>query len=144
MESIGYFLLSQFIWSVTFGFYHVLFSLIAMFLLFVLWERLPFISSVLLSISAHAVAMLTLFLVVKIGIIDIWDYQYAPFSYETIGYSPWIASLSLAFTYAFIQSIFFLLLSMRFTWLHKARPLLVALISNLMAAVLVYKLLPSY
>lgn len=144
MDSIGYFLLSQFIWAVTFGFYHVLFSLIAMFLLFVLWERLPFIPSVILSIGAHVVAVLTLFVIAKIGVIDLWDYQYAPFSYESIGYNPWIASLSLALTYAFIQSIFFLLLSIRFSWLHKARPLLVALVSNLMAAVLVYKLLPAY
>ena len=144
MDSIGYFLLSQFIWAVTFGFYHILFSLVTMFLLFLFWERLSFIASVVLSLSSHVISVLMLYLIAKVGVIDIWNYQYTSVSLETSGYNPWVACLSLALSYAITQSIYFLLLSIRFPWLHKARPVLVALVSNLVAAVLVYKLLPSY
>ena len=144
MEVIAYFLLSQFLWAMTFGFYHILFSLVIMFLLFKCWERLSFVQSISLSVLTHMIALFTVICVVKIGLIDLWKYEYVPINPEVPHYNPWYASLSLGLTYAVIQSIFLCFLWTRYPWLHAWRTLMIVFLSNFLSAVLVYKLLPSY
>lgn len=143
MQTVIYFLISQFIWAMTFGFYHVFFSMVAMFLLLKLWERLPWLTSFLLTFFAHVISVGLLILVAKIGLIDLAHYVYDVNSPVIPAYTPWIASMSLGVTYAIIQAMFFLILSLRYPSLHKARMVLIVLISNAMASVLVYKLLPT-
>lgn len=144
MQAIIPFLVSQFLWALTYGFYQVLFSVVAMFFLFKWWERLSLMKSFMLSVTAHIIAVILLIVVVKIGIIDIYNYEYSPISPEEQPYNPWIACLSLAATYACIESAYFILFSMRYKWLHLSRSLIIVIMSNLIAAVLVYKFLPTY
>jgi len=144
MDCVGSFLLSQFLWAMTFGFYHVLFSFVAMFLLLKLWERLPFISSFLLTLFAHIVSVSFLMVVVKLGVIDVLQYQYVPDHPCVPHYNPWYACLALGLTYAVLQSCFLLVLSMHYTWLDRWRTLFIVVMSNLMSSIVVYKLLPAY
>ena len=120
------------------------FSLMCMFLLLKCWERLPFIASVLLSLSATSFSWILLIGVARGVVIGLLDYQPTMDSSIPPFYSTLVACIQLALTYAVIQSLFFIGLSYYYPWLHTARMILIAFLTNAMAAILVYKLLPYY
>lgn len=143
MEPIAHFLISQFIWAMTFGLYHVFFSFIAMFLFFKYWERLTYLQSLIVTVLTHLASVGTFYAIVKYGIIDLGNYPYDPINPAIPAYSPWNASLTLGLTYAVLQTLFLMGMSIKYPWLHKARIVLIIIMSNLISSILVYKFLPA-
>jgi hypothetical protein len=143
MEHFAHFLISQFIWAMTFGFYHVFFSFIAMFLFFKYWERLSYLQSFIVSVVTHVVSVGLFNVIIKYAIIDLGKYHYDPINPVIPAFSPWNASLTLGITYAVLQTLFLMGMSIKYPWLHKARIVLIIIMSNLISSILVYKFLPA-
>lgn len=144
MDAIQYFLLSQQIWAWTFGQYHISMNIFWMFLLFKFWERMRFIPSVLFTFFSNVVAFFVLMGLVHGGVVALLKYEYMPVNPYKAAFNPWVACLSLGLTYALIQMLFFWLASFKYKGLHLFRVCLIALMSNMMSAIIVYKLLPNY
>lgn len=138
---LHYFLVSQFIWMITFGIYHIPLTMLWMFLLFKFWDHVRLVPAILMSFFANITVVMTLVVLVRGIVFGLFDYVYIP---AGAAYKPWVASLSFALTCMVIQSLFFVAVSKKYKGLHLYRICVIVVMSNLMSAVLVYKLLPRY
>jgi len=133
------FFISQWIWSLTWGIYQLPLSCLFMFFLLKWIEHLKFIRSLLTSILVHAI---TLFVVWLIMMTITFCIEYVP-NMEKLGpcISVLYSCLYLASIYVLIQAIFFMLFArvLRITWCHAV---LFSIVSNICAAVVLYKVLP--
>ena len=139
IHQITDFFISQWIWSLTWGIYQLPLSCLFMFLLLKWVEHLGIIRSFLTSILAHAV---TLFIVWLIMMIITFCLEYVPNMERLAPCSAILYScLYLASIYVLIQALFFVFFAraVRVAWYHG---ILFSLVSNIGAAVVLYKVLP--
>lgn len=140
-ESFGNLLLSQWLWNVTWGWYHIPINILFMCFFLKLFVRVSIIPAVFISIFAnlYAVALYSAF---TVGVL-----MYAcnlnldpniPFPVA----DPFHASFYLGAIYIVLQFTFFLLLNV-FYKLSMFKALLVIIASNMLTAWAVYWLLPA-
>lgn len=133
------FFISQWIWSLTWGIYQLPLSCLFMFLLLKWVEHLKFIRSFLVAVFIHAS---TLFIIWVTMMIITFCLEYVPNMEQ---FSPCISvlnsCLSLAFIYVLIQTFFFIIFAraLKVVWYHG---IVFSLVSNLSAAIVLYKVLP--
>lgn len=139
---LGDFFLSEWIWSITWGLSHIPINMIVMFILTKLTLRIRNISLFFLLALAHifAIVMFTAFVVgIMIFIIGL-NYLPSESAYSE-SYNPFIACIALGLIYAFLQSIFFVMVNKRFT-INMRSMVAIAVMSNLASAQIVYLLFP--
>lgn len=140
LTSIINFLLTEWIWSITGGWYHIPLSCILMFVLLKLWDHLGWIRAFLLSIFLVFGSFLIYFGLIWGIFVSVLNVEYVlpADTYQGV-YDHLNTSLILAAIYSLIQMImlFFLHKWVRFNFW---RTLLCVVSANLLAALLVYKM----
>lgn len=131
-SDLNQWLLAEWIWSMTWGLYHVPLATVCMMLLFRWYVKLSLKRSVVLSIAASFCAMVVYTLYVPVLLIFVFG--------TTTDWvaEPLPAALYLGIIYGFLQSCFFWVFS---CWspLNLRPILLVIAISNFIAAFVIYK-----
>ncbi len=132
-SDLNQWLLSEWIWSMTWGIYHVPLATLCMILLFHFYMKMRLYKAFWVSLMASlfAIAVYSLyvpgFLIYVLGLATDWVAD------------PFPAALYLGIIYGFLQSCFFWLQSI---WLpvDMQRVLMVISLSNLIAALIIFKL----
>ena len=140
MIAVTNFLITQIIWSVTVGSYHIPFSFLLLFLLLKLWDHLSWIKAFWLSFIL-VIGAFVIFCALVGGIL-VWGFKVAyvlPDDTYQGTYSHLHTSLFLGLIYTAIQVILVMILR-RWTPLNIWRIFLSLLCANIMSALLVYKM----
>lgn len=133
-QAIAQFLLSEWIWSVTFALGMVPIAIVLMFILFWAVERYSMLKAFMLSLVAQVFA-LSIFSSIVIGLLVKLLGVEMLADQAVLG--PLAASLSLALIYTILEGCFFWIVS-TYSSVYMARALLIAAFSNVMAALLIY------
>ncbi|BDC34083.1 hypothetical protein Noda2021_00410 [Candidatus Dependentiae bacterium Noda2021] len=144
LSSFGYFLLSQWLWNVTWGVYHIPLNIFFMYMFLRITQDMGKLHLLALTIGANIFSAVVYSAFVVGVLIFGCGLQYLPSQCPVFTvYGSLQASLFVGAIYAVIQGVFFLLLPRRYSmyWIHA---LGFAIISNLMASIMVYKMLPTY
>jgi len=139
----AYFLLSEWLWNVSWGWYHIPVNVVLLYLFFMWAARLKSMPSLLLCFSSHLFAFGLYSLIVVGGLIYGMHLEYTPQAMQT-AYDTGVleAAIGLAIIYAVLQGFFFFVIKKRYKL--RIRPILTAtLLSNLLSALCVYLLLPA-
>ena len=135
LNIIENFILSEWIWSVTWGIYHIPCNIVIMIILLKFFLRINMVSAVFLSIGAQlfstfiftVITLITMLLIGKGGTPE--SFSYIP--------NPIHAFVYLGLVYAFLQAIFFELFgqrhAIRLSWM-----VVIAIISNNLTALFMY------
>ncbi len=135
------FFLSEWLWSITRGLWHIPVNIFIMFLLTKLTVHYSTSATFLLSLLANLFSLIAFTILVGSIIVFVLGLNYLPSESAYNGdYSSFVASLFLAVVYALLQSLFFYLISKHYTvalW----HMIAIAFLSNVMAAQFVYLLI---
>lgn len=136
------FFLSEWIWSITWGMYHIPINLVVMFILSKLTLRVANIPLLMMIIGAHLFGIV-LFSACVLGLLGFsLGINYLPTdSAYGQSYNVLNASLALGCIYGVLQSIFFRLLSYHYE-LPLGYLVIITLLSNMISAQLVYTIFP--
>ena len=135
------FFLSEWLWSVTWGMYHIPVNIFIMFLLTKLTVHYGTRSTMLLTVSANIFGLISFTILVGSIIIFVIGLNYLPAESAYNGeYSRFAACLFLGIVYAVLQSFFFYLINKRYK-IQLLHMIAIALLSNVIAAQCVYLLL---
>ena len=141
IKAIEYFLLNSWLWSMTWGIYHIPINILVMMLLLKFIARMKIIPSILMSFFAkvfstvlYTLIILFLVFVVKLKFVFPDIYQ----GYTQI--NSLLACISLGVIYSFLQIIFFWIVS-RFYVINVGFMVMISFASNIVSALLVYNFL---
>lgn len=109
LNLVGDFLLSEWLWGVTFGWSYIFINLLLMTFFFRRLLRLSWFRSILLSISAHSFSFFVYSGLVIGFFMHLLQWWYVPNQYEVVA-GPFIASLSLGLIHVLLQILFFVLI----------------------------------
>lgn len=133
--TIGNFILSEWIWSVTRGIYHIPWNIIIMIILLKFFLRINMVSTVFLSIGAQLFSTIAL-TIITLGTMLLLGKGSGPESYTHIP-TPIHAFIYLGIIYAALQTIFFTIFAqkhaVRLSWM-----IVIAMISNNLTVLLNY------
>lgn len=138
--NLGHFFLSEWIWSITWGMYHIPCNMILMLFFFKFFLRIGMVPTVLMVVSSHLVAFFLYSLFVVGGLIYGVGLQYGPEVGSSMVPTPLFACLFLGIIYAALQGLCFVVIN-RFYHFHVSWALVLAVVSNLLTALVVYLLL---
>lgn len=144
LSSISYFLLSQWLWNITWGIYHIPLNIFFMYVLLCITHHAPRLHLFLLTFSANIFSFIVYSAFVVGVLIFGCGIQYFPHQCPVMSSITRLqASLFMGVIYSIIQSGFFLFVPRKYSiyWVHA---LGFAILSNLLAGMMVYKMLPSY
>lgn len=142
MVYVGDFFLTEWIWSITWGMYHIPINLVIMFFLTKMLVKINNISLFIMTLLAHVFSLLVFTGLVAGIIISTIGLNYLPSDNAAVEtYNVFAACIFLGVIYAFLQSIFFVLVSKRYD-INAATMTLIAFLSNLVSAQMVYFLFP--
>ncbi|MCL5876163.1 MAG: hypothetical protein M1114_06870 [Candidatus Dependentiae bacterium] len=143
LSVIADFFLSEWLWSITWGLYHIPVNIFIMFLLTKLTVHYSTRATLLLSLLANIFGLIAFTILVGSIIVFVIGLNYLPAESAYSGdYSSFAASLFLGIVYALLQSLFFYLVSKQYT-IQVWHMISIALLSNVMAAQFVYLLLKN-
>jgi len=141
LKTIEFFFLNTWLWSMTWGIYHVPTNILVMLVLLKIVGRFKLISSILLAffskVFSSALYTLIVFLlvfVIKLQFVPAEEFN----SCQTINVL--LACICLGFVYAALQSIFFCVVN-KFYALNLRVTTLIAFVSNIISALLIYRFL---
>lgn len=143
LHGLGQFFLTQWLWSITWGWYHALFAALFMTLLLRFFARKKLLASFALAAGSQLWSFVLYSLFVVGVLIVAFDLQYAPESFESVAQETnfFVVAFNLGLIYSVLQLFFFMIVkhwyrfSVRLTFL-------LSIISNVLAAWVVYVLLP--
>ena len=136
LNKIGDFLLSEWLWSMTFAWSYFVIAFFILWLLLYFIKKTSFFLACLLSLLAMIFSFIV-FLIVVIGIFfHLLQWWYVPQEYS-MATTPFFANFYLAILYAGLQSIFFYSIHTLFR-LTKDKLLLIIYLSNGLAAYISY------
>lgn len=142
MVYLGDFFLSEWIWSITWGMYHIPINMLLMFVLAKLLTRINSISLIILTMLSHVFALLVFTAFVAGIIISTIGLNYLPSDTATIeAYNIFAACIFLGLIYAVLQSVFFVMMSKRYE-INALTMTLISFLSNIVSAQIVYFLFP--
>ncbi|MFI5332702.1 MAG: hypothetical protein ACHQVS_01225 [Candidatus Babeliales bacterium] len=141
MNTFCDFLITEWLWSVTWGFYHILFLLLFMVMLLKRVGRMSWIPTLVNAVGSIIFAWFIYGFIIAWLVPDTQiDYTIAQERIQVP--SSWWASMYLGFIYAVLQILFFMLLSLVYTS-NRARLIVIVAVSNFLAAVIAYLLAPT-
>lgn len=142
MVYLGDFFLSEWIWGITWGMYHVPINIVLMFVLGKLFTRISSLSLLVMTLLSQVFALLVFTAFVVGIIISTIGLNYLPSDTATIEeYNIFAACIFLGLIYALLQGIFFVIASKRYE-INAFTMTLISCVSNLVSAQLVYFLFP--
>ncbi len=135
--TIASFILDEWLYSISWGAYHVPINIFIMLFLFKCVMGLRMIPAVFLSLFSNITAMVVfaLFAMSVAQFVDIVNYAHTPQEL----YNPLVISLGLGIIYAIVQSLLFFIISCRYTF-NLRYAIIVAVLSNILSAICVYSL----
>jgi len=134
-------LISEWIWGLTWGFYHNFINILFMLFLFKLFLGIRIVPAVLLSFCSQLMAFLLFNLFVGGILVFCFGIEYDTLKGWLYIPNQFYASFFLGLIYAFLQSLFFWIFSRYYT-LHLSWVFVITLISNSLTVLLVNLLLP--
>lgn len=135
------FFLSEWLWSVTWGMYHIPVNIVIMFTLTKLTVHYSTRSTLLLSVAANLFGLIAFTVLVGGIIIFIIGLNYLPSESAYSGeYNKFYSCFFLGVMYALLQALFFFLIGKRYK-ISVLHMMIIALLSNIIAAQFVYLLL---
>jgi len=133
------FLLSEWLWNVTWGWYHIPVNTFMMLFLLKFFGRMRIMPSVLLSVFSQLFSFLLLSLIVVVGPMYLLGLTFTPYDcYVQQAMHPIFSSLFLGAIYFLFQIIFFVLVNLSYK-LNLRLVILISLVSNLLSALIVYR-----
>jgi len=139
ITSAADFLLSEWLWNVTWGWYHVPINIFMMLFLLKFFGRMRIMPSVFFSVLCQLFSFLVLSLVVILGPIYLLSLQFVPYDcYAHEVSHPLLICLSLGAIYFVLHSLFFALTNLFYT-INMRLVILIALVANGLSALLVYQ-----
>jgi len=138
ISAVGYFFLNTWLWSMTWGFYHIPINIFVMLLLLKFVGKFSIIPSILMSFfsKVFSSALFTLIVVFLVFVIHLQ--LQVDMSNQSINVL--LACICLGTVYAVFQMLFFVILN-RFYTLNMRIVMLISVVSNVLSALLVYKFL---
>lgn len=138
---MGELLVSEWLWSVTFGFYHLPINIFIMIFFFKFFMGMRIIPAVLLSFFSNIFSWIILSLFVLGVPVYLFKIGFDTSTTQTLS-SIMAVSLVLGGLYALVQSLMFVVLDKRMNFdIHRA--IAVALMSNGLTALMSYALVPN-
>lgn len=141
-KNVTDFLLGQWLWSITWDWYHVPVAIIIMFLLFKLVLRLNIIPAVLMSLGANLYSFVFFTIFSYTILYNFLNLPFAPEISEFAATEPLRACIYLGLIYTVIQASFFGLVRLWFK-IPYALIMSMALLSHLITAFIIHGLLPN-
>ena len=135
-QKITTFIIDEWLYSVSWGAYHVPIAIFIMLFLFKVVLRMRMIPAVFLTLIANISAM-SLFSVSAMVVAHMNTYNYAHIPQEL--YHPLIIAVGLGLIYATLQTLLFFIISRRYA-LKLPHAIAVSFLSNILAALSVYML----
>jgi hypothetical protein len=140
----GNYLLSVWLWGMTWGIYHTPFAIFFLFFALKLFTRTSVVSALLLSIVANAISSVVFALFIRYVLVGVLDFVYIPETPQAkISEHMCFIALSLAVVYSMLQAIFFACVRTRYA-LPLSRVITLCCVANGLAAWCVCLLLPLY
>lgn len=132
------FLLSEWLWNVTWGWYHIPVNIFVMLFLLKFFGRMRIMPAVLFAFFAQVFSFLLFSVIVVVGPIYLFGLEYTPVDcYTCTEIHPLLISLFLGAIYFFFHALFFFLVSF-FYKLNLRLVILISLVANGLTALLVY------
>lgn len=142
MVFFGDFFLSEWIWSITWGMYHIPINIIIMFILAKMLIRINSIPLFIMTLLAHVFGLLVFTGLVAGIIISTIGFNYLPADTAYLEtYNVFAACVFLGIIYAILQSIFFALISKRYD-VAIGSMTIISFLSNMVSALIVFLLFP--
>jgi hypothetical protein len=142
IDMISQLLISEWIWGLTWVFYHNFINVLIVLLLLKLFLGIRMVSAVWLSCCAQLITFL-FFNIFVIGVLVLgFEFEYDAFQGWVYIPDKFYATFFLGLIYAFLQSLFFLLVN-RYYKLHLSWVFVIVLISNSLTALLINLFLPA-
>lgn len=138
---IGTFFIDQWLWSITWDWYHIPLSMVIMILLFRFFLRMDIIISVLLALGSIAATFITFTFFVVSVLIGLFKFRYEAALGLDVADSLH-ACIYVALIYTTLQAVFFIILNRYYT-IEYRHMIIVSLVSNLISACFIYQLLPA-
>jgi hypothetical protein len=139
VTTAGQFLLSQWLWNVTWGWYHVPVNVFVMLLLLKFFGYLRIMPAVLIAFFAQIFSFIALTIIVFLGPIVSMGLEFKLYDcYTAPALNPLAVSLYLGAIYCVLHIIFFLIVN-SFYSLNMRLVTLIALVGNTITALLVYQ-----
>jgi hypothetical protein len=138
LMSLADFLISQWMWGVTWGIYHVFLSAVFMTILLKIVMRIKIIKALILSVTAHVFAVAIYSFVVIFFLMPLIDSDFY-MSPQTGPINPGRVTLYLGLIYSVLQLLFFMVVQRN---LRLIQLITVILISNCLAAGFISLTLP--
>ncbi len=135
--AIASFILDEWLYSISWGAYHIPINIFIMLFLFKCVMGLRMIPAVFLSLFSNITAMVVfaLFAMSVAHFIDIVSYAHTPQEL----YNPFAIAIGLGIIYATLQSLLFFIISRKYTFKLR-QAIIVAFLSNMVTALCVYSL----
>lgn len=140
LYAFAQFLISEWLWAFTFGFYHPMINIVIMIPLFVYSARQRFVQAVLYAVGSQLCALVSFSLFVHLILDLMLGVQFESYDARMIMH-PFISSFLLGSVYALLQLAYFYLLSFIYTIPIKLFARIV-FISNIITALLIFRFLP--
>ena len=139
LTSVADFLLSEWLWNMTWGWYHVPVNLFMMLFLLKFFGGMRIMPAVLMSVFSQLFSFVLLSVLVIIGPIYMFDLCFVPYDcYTQSMMHPLSICLSLGGIY-FVLHVFFFCLLHLFYNVNIRQIVLISLVGNGLSALLVYK-----
>lgn len=144
LHVVSYFLLNQWLWTITWGIYHIPLNIFFMYVLLRISSNEGKLHLLLLTIGANVFSAF-IYSAFVVGVLVFGcGMQYLPNQCPVMSLLTRLhASLSMGVMYAVIQSSFFLLIPRKYS-LYWLQVLGFAILSNVLAGFMVYKMSPNY
>jgi len=140
---MGNFLIDQWLWNITWDWYHIPLSMLLMIVFFRFFLRMDIVASVVIALSATVAASITFSLFVVGVLITLFNYTYqAILQSAAMVADPLHACIYVGIIYTIIQAIFFVILN-RYYKVHYIKMIVACFVANMLSAGIIYLLLPN-
>lgn len=139
ITSAANFLLSEWLWNVTWGWYHIPVNVFMMLFLLKFFGRMRIMPAVLCSVFSQVFSFFLFSAVVIAGPIYLMGIQFVPYDcYTQEAMHPIFSCLFLGVIYFVFHTLFFVMVSWFFK-INVRQMILISLVANLLTALLVYR-----
>lgn len=139
LTSTADFILSQWLWNVTWGWYHIPVNIFMMLFLLKFFAHMRIMPAVLTSVFSQIFSFIAFSLVTIIGPIYVLGLKFVPYDCYTHSLPhPLLVCLSLGGIYFVFNIIFFAILNVFYAFNFRLM-ILIVLVGNILSALLVYR-----
>lgn len=143
LTRIGNFLIDQWLWNVTWDWYHIPISVFVLTVFFKFFLRINVIASVLIALSSAVSSFITYTLFVVGGLIYLLNFRYEEvLQGKAMVADPLHACLYVGIIYTVLQAVFFVILN-KYYPVQWGKMITAAFVANMVAAGLVYLVAPN-